>query len=277
MPISLAMITAVAVAVVVDTAIAGPMGAGGGEEVTNVNAIALDIETMNIPEPQLTELVAAEMAEWEPPANLKDEAKIEARRAEAAAKIRQRSALRDASPIGMVCVCTVSTTLVFVGIPCNPIQIPGASVAVLESEHAMLLALRTWMDSQPADQSILVGFNLLAFDLPRLRHAYTRQRLRLPEMLRPPASDEQPQPAADVMRMYASWFSADKHRQPFVALGEVTKRLGLPQHKTSIDGAQVPEMLAQGKVREVTEYSLCDTIASLAAYLLLSGQSQELR
>lgn len=73
--------------------------------------VVIDLETGDAP----AEAVEQALAGWTPPGNLKDPVKIDARRAEAVEKIRERAALLDASPILCVALQTDRARLIFNG------------------------------------------------------------------------------------------------------------------------------------------------------------------
>lgn len=224
--------------------------------------VCLDIETGNPPESE----IQREIALWKPPGNLKKTDTIEAARAEAEAKIRERGALLDSAPIA--CVALVTTTahpwVLHTLKPARPVT--ACSLSGFETEREMLTTLRTALDSHCGPDTVLIGFNLFGFDLPKLRYAYVRNSLRLPLCLSPQVE----QPTCDVMRLWRAFTVKDG---PFFSLAEVAQRLGLLEGGKSMSGAEVPKAIAEGRAAEVLEYCAADAAMTAAAWLKLTSQT----
>ncbi len=234
--------------------------------------VALDLETGDAS----AEILGQAIARWLPPANFKDPDKIEDRRREAAEKTRERSALLDGSPIVCVAVRTDRSGLIFNGMDRKKYVVPHNEVLSLGNEKEMLRAQREWLDKVTIDDTVLVGFNLISFDLPRLRAAYMRHRLRLPRILAPRLLDDERQPVIDVMRLFIRYFTSEKHDAYGISLDEVIERLGLPRYKDRIDGSMVPGLVREGRVKEVLTYCGVDTMATLQAYLLMTSGASDM-
>lgn len=234
--------------------------------------IALDIETGNAPE----EFIQAKIADWTPPGNVTKPETVEARRKEAADKIREKSALLDGAPILCVAIHSQNDRLIFNGMDSNPYQIDGWTIESLTDEHQMLVRLRGWLDTKTDPYTTLVGHNLLGFDLPKLRIAYLRNRLRPPYCLSV-GTDEHSQPTTDTMRLFARRFAVESNGQPFVSLDKVATALGLPRPKSTISGSAVPAMHERGEHLPILTYCAIDTTTTAAAYELMMGHSAELR
>lgn len=238
--------------------------------------LSADIETANCDAKLLDEIVAREMDGWEPPANYKDPTKIAERKKEAEQKIREKSALLDCSPIACVALRTETESVVFNGVDGKKYSVNHSVVLSCGEERAMLLKMRDWLDSRTNAGTIVIGFNILGFDLPRLRVAYARNKLRLPAILTPRILEDERQPVVDVMKMYLNWFTADAHGRPMISLGDVIERLGLPAYKNRIDGSMIPTLIAEGRVAEVLEYCALDTSATLTAWLRMTSMEPQL-
>lgn len=234
--------------------------------------VSLDIETCHATD----KLIEEEIARWEPPSNMKDPEKIEARKAEAAVKIRERSALLDGSPIACVSARTERVGVIFNGVNKKSYTIAHSEVASLGNEKAMLAGFRDWLDGIANEATVLLGFNLISFDLPRLRGAFVRHRLRLPRILTPRLLEDERQPVVDVMRLFLKWFSAEYHNDIMISLDEVIRRLRMPAYKDRISGAEVPDLIKNGKVKEVLTYCSLDSMATLQAYLFMTSASADL-
>ncbi len=239
---------------------------------TPARIVCLDIETGHADE----KYIKAEIERWEPPSNYKDPDKIEAKRAEDAVKIREKSALLDGSPIVCIAARTEKVGRIFNGVSKKTFDVNHSEVIGSGNEKKMLEDFRTWLDSVTNDQTCLIGFNLLAFDLPRLRGAYMRHRLKLPKILTPRILEDERQPAVDVMRLYLKWFTAKHHNLIMISLDEVIRALELPPYKDRIDGSQVPDLIKAGKVKEVLTYCAVDTLATLQAYLLMTSSASDM-
>lgn len=234
--------------------------------------VCLDIETGHATE----KLIKEEIERWEPPSNVKDPEKIEARRQEATVKIREKSALLDGSPIVCISARTEKVGRIFNGINKKSYSINHSEVVSSGNERQMLVDLREWLDGVSNEETVLVGFNLISFDLPRIRGAFMRNRLRLPKILTPRLLEDERQPVVDVMRLFLKWFTAEYHSDLMISLDEVIRRLDMPRYKDRISGAQVPDFVKDGKVKEVLTYCAVDTMATLQAYLLMTSTASDL-
>lgn len=239
---------------------------------TPANFVCVDIETGHASEA----VIKAASDAWTPPSNMKDPDKIEQRRVEALLKIRDKSALLDASPIVCISARTEKEGRIFNGINKKKYEVNHSDVISSGDERGMLEAFRAWLDEVTTDETVVIGFNLISFDLPRLRGAYVRHRLRLPRILTPRLLEDERQPAVDVMRLYLKWFTAENHSEIMISLDEVVRALGLPTYKDRISGAQVPEFVREGKIKEVLTYCAVDTMATLQAYLLMISSAKDM-
>lgn len=237
--------------------------------------ICLDIETGFADR----DAVKAAQALWTPPPAMKDEDKIEAKRKDAFAKIERESALLDAAPLTSVAFCTESENAVFVisnGRPKGLDKIKGLSAKVyaLKDERTMLVAIREWLDARAMATTMLIGFNIIRFDLPKLRNAYLRHRLRLPMLFAPEARDSGVE-VYDVMMKFVRFFSAERSDAFYISLDEVTQRLGMPRHKHIVSGEDMPRFFKEGKVKEIVTYCFLDTADTYSAFLTMTGQFRE--
>lgn len=245
----------------------------GHTSLTPANLVCIDIETGHADK----KVVDDEIARWEPPSNMKDAEKIEAKRKEASEKIRDRSALLDASPIACIAVRTEKVGRIFNGLDKKAYAVNHSDVISAGNEKKMLTDFREWMDAITTEHTVLIGFNIYSFDLPRLRAAFMRHRLKLPNILTPRLLDDEKQPTIDVMKMFLRGFTADCVDDRMISLREVEHRLGLPEYKDKISGAEVPDMIVKGKIKEVLTYCAVDTLSTLQAYLLMTSSSPEMQ
>jgi hypothetical protein len=226
--------------------------------------LALDIETAN-GRPEDAERWAR--LYWSPSATWKDET-IGRRWHEAIEKKTARLALLDSSPI--LCVSLRSA----VELRClhwlhrergEPTLLHGAMVEGFEDESNMLVALRSLLDIHTADgETTIVGHNVRAFDLPRLRAAYVRAGLQLPAALA--RRDLQ---VYDTMVEYVRRFSI--HGQAMISLDDVLEVFGMESHKCTMSGAIVPELYDKGAFDTIIQYALLDVIAESDLFLRMAG------
>lgn len=83
--------------------------------------------------------------------------------------------------------------------------IDGWPVVACSDERSLLLALRAWLDSGTSPATTVVGHNLRAFDLPKLRHAFVRHGLKLPAILRPKLRDEEQAETVDTASLFKAF------------------------------------------------------------------------
>ena len=241
--------------------------------------ICLDIETGNADEAAI-ELVQqfARAA-----TNIKDEEKALASLEAKRDKIREKAALLDAAPISCFSLVTESEHSIFY-YKAEPwpkkmkvvTDIKGfdGELFCLKDERDMLTVARDWLDKRAVPASIVIGFNIYGFDLPKLRAAYVRNRLALPNIFKPEAVDVGVE-TYDVMQKFLRYFTAEKAGDRYIALEEVEARLGLPSYKGRVSGAEIPAMVAAGKAREVLTYCYLDTLSTYAAFRALTGQYKD--
>lgn len=234
--------------------------------------LVLDIESGDAPEDAVNAAVEA----WTPPKNVKDADKLEARRIEAEAKRRERAALLDASPIICVAIQTPRESVVFDGMGAAS-GVDGWTTMHSTDERGMLETLRVWLDRMTDAGTILAGHNIRDFDLPKLRNAYLRHRLRLPAILAPKIKDgDIVAQVVDTAGLFKA-FSME-HRNDFCpGLDTVARTLGIPRPKMVISGADVPKYHKKGLFSEILIYCCIDVACTSQAYLLMTGQSVDLK
>jgi hypothetical protein len=232
--------------------------------------LCLDLETGDAPE----EAVSTALEGWKPPSNLKDPEKIEARRLEAMGRIREKAALLDASPILCVAVKTETAALIFDGMTTTA-SVPGWEEMPCGSERALLLALRSWLDRSTTPETVIIGHNVRNFDLPKLRQAFIRHGLRLPEILKPRLRDEERAEVIDTASLIKA-FSME-HRDDFCpSLEAVAATLGIPRPKGVISGADVPRLHRAGEYAAILTYCAVDCACTARAYQLMTSSAPDL-
>lgn len=237
-------------------------------------AVCIDIETCHAGQ----EAIEQELALWKAPSNWKPET-AEAKRGEHAARIAEKSALLDAAPVASIAMCDSKGEVVVLHwlLPEDRQAEEGFIHQRHEDERAMLLAFRAWANSCTDEQTAIVGFNL-GFDLPHLRIAYARHKLRLPRLLTPRLGVQ----TADVMHLFCRHFTSKD--LAFIGLDEVAKRLGIAPEGKQLDGADVPVYVERGFAdndpaphRDVITYNAIDTLLTMRAFLIMTGQAEDLQ
>ena len=277
--------------------------------------LVIDIETTSASEESIAQAIAAwkpgpnaktremiiaeaddAVRSWVAPSNIKDSTKIEERRQaaiekieatkrynlealaerrlEAIERIRSRSALSDAAPIICVGIQTPYHSIEFNGMDTNDYDIGGTHAVSCGNELDMLFAMRDWLDIHTGPDTVIVGQNVRGFDLPKLRNAYLRNRLRLPDILVPNGLNNETQ-VIDTAKLFR--FYSTEHRDDFCpSLDVICSGLGIPKPKSVISGTEVPRLHSEGRYEEILIYNAIDREATTLAYLLMSGQSQDL-
>ncbi len=229
-----------------------------------------DIETGDAP----NQAIADAMAAWKAPSNWKPET-VEAKRREAATKIIEKAALLDASPILCVAIQTDRARLIFNGMDTSAPEIDGWPVMPCGDERGLLLALRIWLDTNTTAETVIVGHNIREFDMPKLRHAYVRHSLRLPEILKPRLRDENKAETADTARLFKA-FSME-HRDDFCpSLDVVAASFGIPRPKQHMSGAECPRLFQDGQIATVLTYCAVDVATTTRAYQLMTANAPDL-
>ena len=136
------------------------------------------------------------------------------------------------------------------------------------TERELLAAFREFIRQNMGEETLWVGHNIKAFDLPRLRLAMLRAGLQLPAAL------GGHQPLFDSMREFCRAFSIE--RSEMVGLSEVLEKLGIPSHKELVDGSQIDELIAKGEFETILHYAALDVMAETEVFLRLTGRSTQL-
>ena len=224
--------------------------------------LTIDIETI-AGDP--TEAEAAMRRSWNPNPTWKP-ATIGERYLQALAAKRERLALLETAPIISVALRTEADCRLLHRMPLDVAAICGVPLERLPDERGLLLQLRSYLALCGPD-TVLVGHNLLHFDLPRLRLAMVRHGLQLPPCLAWPD-----QPTYDTMRMWR-YFSGEE--RPCISLDECLETAGLASHKTIISGADVPTLYQEGQYQTLAAYAIADVLAQDDLYLKMTGQAMD--
>lgn len=232
--------------------------------------VVLDLETGNAPE----EAIAAAIAAWKAPSNWKPDT-VAAKRREVAEKIIDKAALLDASPILCVALKTDRDQVIMNGMSDDEPNIEGWTVLGCHDERGLLHSLRGWLDHGTSAETIIVGHNARAFDLPKLRHAYVRHSMRLPELLKPRLRDDDKAELVDTASLFKA-FSME-HRDDFCpSLDTVAASFGIQRPKQHMSGADCPRLFREGQFQTVLTYCAVDVATTTRAYQLMTGSAPDL-
>lgn len=235
-----------------------------------VRWLVIDMETGNAE----AEAVEENIAGWRAPSNWKPET-VERKREEARQKVKERAALLDASPILCIALRTERLGLILNGMDNHEYTIEGWHSIACGEEEEMLLTLRCWLDEITDEGTKLVGHNIRRFDLPKLRNAYIRKRMRLPMILVPRMGEERPTEVVDTMSLFRS-FSMEHNDDAFTALDTVADSLGIPRPKQIISGEQVPALYEDGEIEVILTYVAIDAATTMRAYQLMTSTAADL-
>lgn len=195
---------------------------------------------------------------------------------EAYEKKLMKLALMDSAGIAVIALNTPTQRVILHCLPGSglPTESPERStdyataVIGFTDEKAMLAYFRPLLLGLCDDGTELVGHNIRAFDLPRLRLAFLRAGLQLVCVLGPN------QPHFDTMKEFCRAFSIE--RSEMIGLPEVLDKLGLPNHKELVDGSQIDELIAKGEYETILRYAALDVQAESEVFLRLTGRSAQL-
>lgn len=235
-----------------------------------VQFVAIDIETGNAPK----EAIEQAIDDWKPPKNWKPET-VETKRAEMAEKKTDKAALLDASPILCICARTDLGMNVFNGMNAEQYAVTNSMVFACGDEKQMLIAFKAWADMAIKPDTIIVGHNIRDFDLPKIRQAYIRHRLKPPVFLMPSFRGESTCEVVDTMTLIKA-FSMQHRNKPMLSLEDVANTLCIQTPKALISGADVPVFHENGRYHEILIYCAVDTETTAQAFLLMSGMSKDL-
>lgn len=236
-----------------------------------LDEICFDIETCKASEADID----AAMETWKPGKNITQPETIEKHRQEAYKRTVEKSALLDRAPIGCVAIVTKGECAIFHWIkskkPCTEINGINASIFHVSDEREMLIQLRDWLNARSTPDTLIVGFNCIEFDLPKVRNAYVRHKLRMPDILIGMSN-----PVFDVMKRFLYNFSTEFSGDKYAKLSVVQNRLGLPEHKSIVSGAEVPGLIEKGEAETVLKYCFLDTQATFLAFRFMDGQYEDM-
>lgn len=232
--------------------------------------VAIDIETGNAPK----EAVELAIDNWKPPKNWKPET-VEAKREEMAEKKADKAALLDASPILCIACRTDYGMFCFNGMDAVKYEVTGSTVFSCGSEKEMLIMFRAWADAVVSPNTSVVGHNVRDFDMPKIRQAFIRHRLKPPAFLVPSFRGDNSCEVVDTMALIKA-FTMQYRNLPMISLDVVAIVLGIERPKQLVSGADVPKLHADGRHHEILIYCCIDTQTTAQAFMLMSGISKDL-
>ena len=224
-----------------------------------LNYLAIDIETAPAPDEAIDTL----MADWKPPGNVKDPAKIEARRVEAEEKAQEKASLLDASPI--ICIGYGHTDASVIHTLDHAALYDGFG-----QESRMLDEFADCLAMACSSGTEIVGHNLLGFDLPKLRLAYIRHGIPIPPVLcyRP----DRRQPVYDTMLNFR-YFSTEHNQDRFCSLELVCHTLGVEYDDGGLKGKDVAAAYEEGRHDEIIRHCHADIATTIKVYRAMTGAS----
>jgi len=242
-------------------------------------SICLDIETCNSEQAfQLeSKFVKAN-------SNIKDEEKKAGNIAEKLATMKEKSALLDTAPIGVIGL------QIGEGMPIvlhTDVRLPsgvmgdqngGGAVqcTTFNCSKDMFIGLRNMLDTlfntalQAGQVLTIVGFNSIKFDIPKLRLAYIRHGLKLPIALRPNIEGVI---NYDVMLKFTKYYT--KNESPYIGLDHVCALLGVGEVDKPLDSSKVPGMLEAGETATVALHCGLDVAKTALCWRLMESLTGE--
>lgn len=238
--------------------------------------IFVDLETGNPSPERMAELVRQFELEWEPPGNLKDETKIEARRTADLAKFTEKAALLPDAPVRVVAVLA-DKLWQFHSMKRERARWEGSKTVVVEGfadEKSMLEATCSLLADVAGPDTLFVAHNAFAFDLPRLRLAFVRNGLALPPALQLKIADEDSQSRVfDTMTQFARRFLG-QNGPGFVSQDAMLDSMGIrPLSNQNLTGADVPALLDAGKLDAVLLKNRADLLDLRKAFERMTGRT----
>jgi hypothetical protein len=240
-----------------------------------------DVETMNPPAEQMKRLEADFLEDWEPGGNLKDPEKIEAARAAALLKFRDKAALLDAAPVSMVGLMFAERVFLLHGLKREKPKWFGkrernVSIEGFPNERTLIEAVYAVLEQHTTEKMQGVGHNIFGFDLSKLRLAGVRNGLTLPDVLRVVMDeDEDRRRFVDTMTLFTKYFS--KRGELYITQDRMLERLGIESLLKGVaTGADVPKLLAQTppKINEVAAKLLADLLGVRDSFLRMTARTR---
>ena len=232
--------------------------------------VALDIETGNAP----SQAVETAIEHWKAPKNWKPET-VEKNRAEMATKKRDKAALLDASPILCIACKTDRHGVIFSSMSNAHVNINSWTVHAKTNELEMLIAFRLWANMVIVPETVIAGHNCIGFDLPKIRNAFIRHRLKLPTFLLPALRGETSNDIVDTMKL-AKAYTMEHRDTLMISLDTLADILNIERPKQAMSGAEVPAAHERGEIAPILIYCCIDTETTAQAAQLMLGIANNL-
>lgn len=178
---------------------------------------------------------------------------------------QEQLALLPTAPIVVVSMRTESDLRVLHCTQYEGTDMQGITCERYADERSLLASTRNYLEAT-SDESILIGHNILHFDLPKLRGRMLRHGIRLPDAL-----TCRDQPVFDSMREFAQRYTTDDRQH--ISLSEVLESLGMANHKGYVDGTLVQQLWEGGRHELLLQYAAADVLAEYGVFLALTGQA----
>src|SRR4029453_1192077 len=123
--------------------------------------------------------------------------------------------------------------------------------------------IAAFVDKIAALKPKLVTFNGASFDLPVLRYRAMLHRVSAPGLEGRPYFKRYTDDATDLCDVLSSFDSRSKMK-----LNDLCRALNLPGKPDGIDGSQVEQLFAEGRIAEVADYCECDVMSTYRLWLL---------
>ncbi len=241
----------------------------------------IDVETGD--PANLKEIVKQEMEEWTPPTNWVDKNKIRDKKETDEIKKMGAGGLMDDAPIVTIAIYSAGHGACLSAAPGGKGRIASkehenAFIYRDGSEEKMLIHLRDMLNdictlpTETTEGTMIMGHNIINFDLPRMRLRCPANGIKMPDILccGIGSQDQRLSPVFDTMRIFTRFYSCKDIR--YISLDRICDLLGIESPKNGFSGADVPVAWKEKKYSKVEEYCLGDAKAEEQVALLMMNQ-----
>lgn len=225
--------------------------------------VSIDIETGNLSPDQVE--FETQFLKHHP--STKDPDKQAAQVEKKASFLLDRGALTNSAPILSVALNWGGTPAVLHNFPYDgKLSEYGLLAYKFNSESDMLEGFREFMDNICSEETVIVVAGE-HFDLPKLRLAMARNRIKIPESISPGS----PNKIYDVLYVGGKYFLLGNKRHHDLGLDELCLRLGVKTGGKVISGSEVPNMADAGQYEEILVYNGLDAIKNTECWKVMTG------